>query len=128
MRGGLDALIGEVLALKPAERAELLYKVEVREAEGAFLRERSRLGGPRRCPRCGCERIARRGHDARGRQRWLRRGCARGFTLDTGGVLSRSHLPAKPGRPSRGASAPASRCASAPRSAGSAPRPRGSCA
>lgn len=95
MRGGLDALIGEVLALKPAERAELLYKVEVREAEGAFLRERSRLGGPRRCPRCGCERIARRGHDARGRQRWLCRGCARSFTLDTGGVLSRSHLPAE---------------------------------
>lgn len=87
-------LVEAVLGLDPAKRAELLCKAEVREAEEAFLAGRAALGRPGRCPRCGCGRIARRGHDARGRQRWSCSGCGRSFTLDTGGVVSRSHLPA----------------------------------
>lgn len=90
----LEGLVAEVLGLDPGDRAEFLYKVEVGDAEEAFLRARAELPSPARCPRCGCERISRRGHDARGRQRWSCAGCRRSFTLDTGGIVSRSHLPA----------------------------------
>ena len=57
----LEGLVAEVLGLDPGDRAEFLYKVEVGDAEEAFLRARAELPSPARCPRCGCERISRRG-------------------------------------------------------------------
>ena len=92
--GTVDELVGAVLRLDPGERAGFLYKVEVAEAEESFLRARASLPAPERCPRCGSPRIARRGRDARRRQRWSCRGCGRSFTVETDGIFSRSPLSA----------------------------------
>ena len=49
---------------------------------------------PGRCPRYGCARVVRKGHDADGAQRWLCRGCGRTFRESTGKVLATTKLPA----------------------------------
>lgn len=47
---------------------------------------------PPGCPRCGCDRVTRRGV-WEGRQRWRCKGCGRTFTARTLGLLAQSKLP-----------------------------------
>lgn len=65
----------------------------VRAAIAALVAAEGRPGEPGRCPRCGCERLVRKGRDAGGAQRWLCRGCGRTFTARTMGLLANSKLP-----------------------------------
>ena len=78
--------------LTSEERARLVE--EMRAALAAEIAPDG-PGDPGRCPRCGCERVVRRGRDGAGRQRWLCRGCGSSHTSATMGLLSRSRLPAK---------------------------------
>lgn len=52
-------------------------------------------GEPAGCPRCGSARVVRRGRGRGGAQRWLCRGCGRGFSASTGSVLGQSKLDAE---------------------------------
>ena len=86
-------LVEAVLGLSPAMREQFLFKLQAEEAEESFGGARAALPAPERCPRCGDPRMAKRGRDARGRQRWLCGGCRRSFTAEAGCVASRSPLP-----------------------------------
>lgn len=67
----------------------------ISDLKAAVLEALSRgEGEPARCPRCGSARVVRRGRSSSGAQRWLCRGCGRGFSAATGGVLARSRLDA----------------------------------
>ncbi len=46
-----------------------------------------------RCPRCGSVRVAKRGHDATGKQRYSCSACQRSFTAATGSVFNSTNVP-----------------------------------
>lgn len=94
MRDAVEEAVRAVLALDARGRAEAAAAVEEALAAESAAAAREALPEPSSCPRCGAPSPARRGRDARGRQRWLCRRCRRSFTKETGGLLSRSHLPA----------------------------------
>ena len=62
--------------------------------KGAVLAQMARVpeGDPAECPRCHHGHVVRKGHDSRGSQRWLCRGCGRTFGRKTGGLLAQSKL------------------------------------
>lgn len=81
----LDAAVRSATPQEAREAIPLLRRVIAREYASSG-------GEPRECPRCGCGAAVRRGHDRKGRQVWLCRGCGRTFTSATGGLLSGSKL------------------------------------
>lgn len=84
---GMEAV---VRAMGPEERREMLRLLPgaiAQELPGAD--DGRRLG---RCPRCGCEHVVRRGHEADGAQRWLCRGCGRSFRASSCRVLGTTRL------------------------------------
>ena len=84
---------GIVRAMGPAEREEML-RLLLDAVAGQLPPDDAAEGEPGRCPRCGCPRVVRRGHDADGARRWLCRGCGRSFRASTGRVLATTKLPA----------------------------------
>lgn len=70
------------------EKEELL--AELKAAIAAELAPSAK--DPTGCPLCGCPEFVRKGHDAKGGQRWLCRGCARTFSAKTGSLLALSKL------------------------------------
>lgn len=81
----LDHAVRCATAEEAREAVPLLREIIAREYTGAS-------GEPAACPRCGCPTFVRRGHDRRGRQVWLCRGCGRTFTAASMGVLAGSKL------------------------------------
>ncbi|OUP08399.1 hypothetical protein [Collinsella sp. An2] len=90
----VEEVVRAALGLDAGDRAAVAGAIVVSLAEEGAARARAELAEPSCCPRCGAGAPARRGRDARGRQRWLCRGCGRSFTKESFGLLSRSHLPA----------------------------------
>lgn len=82
-----NSILQEALAMPAEDRRELAERIRESLVAGGPA------GEPGECPRCGCSRVARRGHDADGTQRWVCRGCGRTLAERTGGLLALSKLP-----------------------------------
>lgn len=87
MRDIVRQMLREMSADEREEAAEALRAMVAADRAASAVRPADR------CPRCGCPSVVRRGRDARGRQRWLCRGCRRSFTASTLGPVSWSKLP-----------------------------------
>lgn len=73
------------------EKRELIGILRAAIARELAGEPEAAAGAPR-CPRCGCERVTRKGV-WEGAQRWKCKGCGRTFTARTLGLLAQSKLP-----------------------------------
>lgn len=89
MGDGMRAIVRNMSARERDEMLGLLLEATADETS-----DDSEDFEARRCPRCGCAHVVRKGRDLAGRQRWLCRGCSRTFGGATGKVLGTTKLPA----------------------------------
>ena len=61
-----DAIGREIEAMSIDAKRALAARLRAMIAD-----EMAPAGAPDACPRCGCPEFVHKGHDARGRQRWL---------------------------------------------------------
>jgi transposase-like protein len=89
MDDGMRTIVRNMSARERKEMLELLLEATSEEEP-----DDSADFEAKRCPRCGCTRVVRKGRDPAGRQRWLCLGCSRTFGGATGKVLGTTKLPA----------------------------------
>lgn len=84
----VEDIDGFVQDLSWLEKVELLRRLKIAIAEEKVPQS----GDPDACPHCGCPLFVRKGHGAKGQQRWLCRGCGRTFSQMTRSLLGNSKL------------------------------------